>query len=101
MNEEIRTIKSLLPEGEILAQLGEEASELSQAALKLRRVITKGASPTPTSKMEAMANFVEELADIKVCLGVLGYNIGGDINHIADEKLKRWRKRLEEAEKIK
>lgn len=101
MSNDIRRVRELLSEGEILAQLGEEAAELSQAALKLRRVTTKGSSPTPTSKMEAMANFVEEVADIKVCLECLGYNIDGDVNHVRDRKLKRWVKRLEEAEKIK
>lgn len=35
-----------LPKAEILAQLAEEASELAQAALKLRRAIDKE-NPTP------------------------------------------------------
>ena len=38
-------IKDYLPDAEIVAQLAEEASELTQAALKLRRVLD-GTNPT-------------------------------------------------------
>jgi hypothetical protein len=53
-----------LSESECLAQLAEEASELSQAALKLRRTITEGAFPTPVTEDEAMDNLVDEYSDV-------------------------------------
>lgn len=43
-----KKISDILPKTEILAQLAEEASELAQAALKLRRALD-GANPTPKS----------------------------------------------------
>ena len=48
-----------LPETEVLAQLAEEAAELAQAALKLRRVLD-GTNPTPLSESEARAALAEE-----------------------------------------
>ena len=58
-----RKISDILPETEILAQLAEEASELAQAALKLRRALD-GTNPTPKSVEECEENLLEELADI-------------------------------------
>lgn len=43
---DIRYIASVLSTEDILCQLAEEASELAQAALKLRRALT-GTNPTP------------------------------------------------------
>lgn len=43
-----KKISDILPKTEILAQLAEEASELAQAALKLRRALD-GTNPTPKS----------------------------------------------------
>jgi len=45
---ELEKIRKMLTEDELLCQLAEEAAELSQAALKLRRVLT-GVNPTPVS----------------------------------------------------
>lgn len=41
-----KDVLDYLPREEILAQLAEEASELAQAALKLRRALN-GTNPTP------------------------------------------------------
>lgn len=46
-----KKISDILPKTEILAQLAEEASELAQAALKLRRALD-GTNPTPKSIAE-------------------------------------------------
>lgn len=46
-----KKISDILPKTEILAQLAEEASELAQAALKLRRALD-GTNPTPKSVEE-------------------------------------------------
>ena len=56
---EARKIIETLPETERLAQLAEEAAELAQAALKLRRAID-GTNPTPKTIAEARENLIEE-----------------------------------------
>ena len=50
-------IKDIIQETEILALLAEEAAELAQAALKLRRVLD-GTNPTPVTETEARRNLV-------------------------------------------
>lgn len=91
-------VTDYLDTAEVLAQMAEEASELAQAALKLRRAYG-GTNPTPRSVDECEANLLEELADIKVAFMAL---YGGDrgqaemeVSRIADGKLGRWLERLE------
>lgn len=55
-----KKVSDILPKTEILAQLAEEASELAQAALKLRRALD-GTNPTPKSVEECEENLLEEL----------------------------------------
>lgn len=50
-----------------LAQLAEECSELSQAALKLRRTLGFG-TPTTTTEMEARRALIDEAGDVAFCL---------------------------------
>lgn len=89
-------VKEYLPDEEILCQLGEEASELAQAALKYRRVLN-GANPTPTSEKTALLNLREEAADVSVCLDLLFNQSDCDaVEKMAEIKSKRWVKRLEE-----
>lgn len=57
-----KKVSDILPKTEILAQLAEEASELAQAALKLRRALD-GTNPTPKSVEECLENIQEEMAD--------------------------------------
>ena len=90
-----------LPKAEILAQLAEEASELAQAALKLRRAIDKE-NPTPKSQVEATDDLIEEIADVRLCLEILFY--GSKFDTLDDKitltkaaKKERWAKRLETA----
>lgn len=94
----IEYIREKLGEEELLCQLAEEAAELAQAALKLRRCIT-GKNPTPVTAMQAEANLVEELADVQLVAEVLnrGKRIQEKLNEIGDMKIERWSKRLEEA----
>lgn len=85
-------IRDLLPETELLAQLAEEAAELGQAALKLRRALD-GTNPTPKSVSECREALREEYTDVVQC--------GNELNLVANEKQiplkdQRWRKRLEE-----
>ena len=90
-----------LPKAEILAQLAEEASELAQAALKLRCAIDKE-NPTPKSQVEATDDLIEEIADVRLCLEILFY--GSKFDTLDDKitltkaaKKERWAKRLETA----
>lgn len=80
-----------LPKTEILAQLGEEAAELAQAALKLRRTLD-GTNPTPVSEAEAGAALIEELSDVALCCDLL--NVWPNYCTMQN-KLRRWGKRLE------
>jgi hypothetical protein len=95
----IQCIRDQLPQGELLAQLAEEAGELAHAALKLRRVFD-GRNPTPVSISAAFANFEEEIADILLCLEVLGYDHAelAKYRGMMDGKLERWVGRLRERE---
>ena len=81
-----------LPKTEILAQMAEEAAELAQAALKLRRVID-GTNPTPVTYREAWDNLVEEFGDITIC--AMELDVSPD-QAVMQKKLERWRKRLED-----
>lgn len=85
-------IRDLLPETELLSQLAEEAAELAQAALKLRRALD-GTNPTPKSVSECREALREEYTDV--------VHVGIVLNLVVNEKQvrlkdKRWRTRLEE-----
>lgn len=80
----------VLGEAEVLAQLAEEAGELAQAALKLRRVLD-GRNPTPVTEQEARRNLVEEYTDAVHCAMELGLK---ESPYLIAEKHDRWRRRL-------
>lgn len=92
----MKEVTDYLSPPELLAQLAEEAAELSQAALKLRRAMT-GYNPTPVTVDDAVANLIEEVADVNSVLSFLLSD--GDIaerEEIKQRKHKRWLNRLEE-----
>ncbi len=95
-NDSIEYIRWRLKTPELLAQLAEEAAELSQAALKLRRVID-GTNPTPKGRSEAWENIREEISDVAVCLALL--ELDAD-TALCTAKIRRWAKRLKEAESV-
>jgi hypothetical protein len=103
-----KKISDILPKTEILAQLAEEASELAQAALKLRRALD-GTNPTPKSVAECEGNLMEEFADISnavnaLCDAWFGDDLDSECEfwdaelEIEDAKYKRWLSRLEAKE---
>ena len=106
MDEKLKYIADSLGTREILCQLAEEASELSQAALKLRRAID-GNNPTPKTRSECIDNLIEEHTDIELCLMVLFINnsiselqdFSDEYNSTLEKKLNRWLERLKEKEK--
>lgn len=88
-------IKEYLGESEMLCQLAEEAAELSQAALKLRRALWCN-NPTPVTVEEARVNLIEELADVhNVSNLLLEADDVVEIYDIVWRKRERWLKRLE------
>lgn len=103
-----KKVLDILPKTEILAQLAEEASELAQAALKLRRALD-GTNPTPKSVEECLENIQEEMADVFVCLTMFGKSAERDgiliynrymekVIKIEYEKEARWLHRLQDKE---
>lgn len=88
-------VKRSLSESEILCQLAEEAAELAQSALKLRRAID-GTNPTPRSEKEAFQNMGEEVGDVMLCLDLLTLSPEYHKAFLdSSAKLLRWAKRLE------
>ena len=92
----VEFIRQHLSQEELLCQLAEEASELAQAALKLRRTLST-VNPTPVSYGEAFDNLNEEIVDIKLllkCLRLDGPNDRAEHVHIMQQKAARWVKRI-------
>ena len=91
--EVIRTIG----EPALLEQLAEECSELAHAALKLAR-LERGENPTPKTEEECVKAFLEEMADVHLCMGVVR---DSRIDYILDDieivKRERWAQRIQEA----
>lgn len=101
---DIEYIASRLSNEELLCQLAEEAAELAQAALKLRRAST-GTNPTITSHYDAVGNLLEEIADVRaaervvICAGTEDTSTANlAIESKMEYKTYRWAKRLREKE---
>jgi hypothetical protein len=97
---EIEYIESKLSRAEILATVAEEASELAQAALKLRRAL-EGSNPTPKPITDCEMGLGEEMSDlINTLIAYYGeqleYKTVGSLKN--QEKLERWVQRLKTKE---
>lgn len=92
-------IRKTITPNDILCQLAEEASELAQAALKLRRATT-GTNPTPVTVAEARRKLLAEIADVEVAKYALGLSEEDTdfINDVIGFKLTRWAERLRKKE---
>ena len=94
-------IMGMVSQPEILVQMAEEAAELAQACLKLRRAIRKD-NPTPVTKEEAVSRLTEEMADVTLCKYLLAgdYRPGSrDMLEIMERKAARWVERLREGKR--
>lgn len=94
----MRTIIECIGEPAMLEQLAEECSELSKAALKMAR-IERRENPTPVTQLEAMGKFIEEVADVTLCIdGLLEYyhSDTSEISRIMRIKEKRFFQRWDE-----
>lgn len=97
MVHEISYIRSSLDETDVLLQMAEEASELSQAAAKRARILI-GRNPSPVSEQESLDQLLEEYADVNVCAQVLFTNEQfRKFNDSAESKMKRWASRIKES----
>ena len=87
-------IKHKLDMRTLLEQFAEEASELSQASLKLIRAKGLSNNSTPIAEQEAIQNLLEELGDIRMVLMLLCPENKIDIDIENNPKWKRWAERL-------
>ena len=100
--EKMQFIADKLGKEEVLTAVAQEASELAQAALKLRRAYS-GKNYTPNTDYMCLKNIAEETADLELCLDVLKLSL--TINStifikkekaaVKEKKLDRWVERLE------
>ena len=89
----LNDIELCLGQEEILAQLAEECGELTQAALKMRRVLT-GKNMTPVSWEKASADLNEEMADVILLIAMVGID-EEKVAETINRKVKRWYGRLD------
>ena len=98
MAREINYIRERIGEGEVLAQLAEECAELTQAALKYRRVLT-GNNPTPKKAEQAVSDLIEEMADTELCVAMLCSHADEQQKKMIERaNILRWATRLKDAE---
>ena len=97
MNKHAKYVKNTLPTRDLLEQLAEECNELSKASLKLIRANEMSENVTPTSRLEAYGNFIEEQKDV---ISVLWLLTRDENYKFIDnyEKYERWAKRLGDKE---
>lgn len=93
MNKYAEYVKNTLSARDLLEQLAEECNELSKASLKLIRALELSENATPTSRVEAYDNFIEEQKDV---ISVLWLLTRDENYKFIDnyEKYVRWAKRL-------
>lgn len=100
MENDFTFVMKRLSQEELLCQLAEEAAELAQAALKLRRIIS-GVNPTPVTRDEAICNLLEEFGDVQDCFALAVKPTETELSFIScmrNKKMKRWVSRLKEKE---
>ena len=101
---DLEYIAENLSEEDILCQIAEEAAELAQAALKLRRAITQ-TNPTPVTVEKAADNLIEEYGDTVGAMTAYYMKHGaidGKVAEIIEQdnpKFNRWAQRIKEGKK--
>ena len=101
---DLEYITANLSDEDILCQIAEEAAELAQAALKLRRAITQ-TNPTPVTVEQAADNLVEEYGDTVVaCVAYFMKHDLIDRKYVdvlehSNPKFNRWAQRIKEGKK--
>jgi NTP pyrophosphatase (non-canonical NTP hydrolase) len=92
-SEDVRIIKSKIPEPAKYEQMAEECVELAQALLKKARKL-RGENFTPKSMNEIDDDINEEFNDVMLCAIVLDLSPSNDI---LTRKLSRWVERNKHA----
>ena len=102
MNEYAKYVQENLTLRDKLEQVAEEASELSQAALKFIRAYGMSGNPTPITEEQAIRDFREETQDLLCVLRLMFYDSAWkcitDIDNYP--KYKRWARRIEDMKKV-
>lgn len=76
------------------SDLAKAASRLAHSALKLRRTMPHE-NPTPVTTEAAVLKVQEEVADVLLCLDILGFDVTDpNIDLIQEQKVMRWIRRL-------
>lgn len=76
------------------SDLAKAASRLAHSALKLRRTMSHE-NPTPVTTEAAVLKVQEEVADVLLCLDILGFDVtDANIDLIQEQKIMRWIGRL-------
>lgn len=98
--DKLRFIRENISAEDILCQIAEEAAELTQAALKLKRKMEMR-NPTPLDLESLKERLLGEIADVYVALDVLLASPDdlSSIDHKYEFKLGRWVMRLMEGER--
>ena len=93
MNKYAGYVRQTLSTRDLLEQLAEECNELAKASLKLIRANEMSENVTPTGRVEAWNNFVEEQKDV---ISVLWLLTRDENYKFIDnyEKYERWAERL-------
>ena len=98
---DLEYIAENLSDEDILCQIAEEAAELAQAALKLRRAITQ-TNPTPVTAEKAADNLIEEYGDtVGACVAYFMKHDLIDRKYVdglehSNTKYSRWAQRIME-----
>lgn len=95
-----RDIPDFLPVSELLLMLAEEATELAQAAMKVRRCIDD-LNPTRMTYTEAVTQLNEEWADVLLSKRQIPLINDEFVYQVMQYKHKRWLEHLKEHEKPK
>ena len=95
--EKVAYVQKKLDRRTLLEGLAEEASELSQAALKVIRAERLSKNYTPVSAYDAMQMLTEELNDVMTMAYMLGILPG--VFYPSDKKTDRWVERLKQPPK--
>ena len=101
---DLEYIAENLSDEDILCQIAEEAAELAQAALKLRRAMTQ-TNPTPVTVGNAVDNLFEEYGDTVGAFLVWAKknNLDNEIYEMSNENIEskfyRWAQRIKEGKK--
>lgn len=83
-------IRSNIGAPSVLEQFAEECVELAHCAQKQARLL-RGENPTTADMVTLVKDMDEELADVFVCIDVLGLSPN---RALMDAKLQRWNKRI-------